>query len=414
MVTLLVRGIALLSLLVGLAVPAGAQDSKGVGVVTALTGRADLKRPQAPEASLKLRDNLFVRDVVDTRKESLARILLVGKSTVTVRELSRFEIREQVQPDGSQRAIIDLTAGKIRVMVARRLMRPGDEVQVRTPNAVASVRGSDGIFEVTTLSDGRPQTSVLVASGEFEMTLPATRPIAMAETRSDAAPGIWVAQAVFTIGPSQVSIVTGPPGLQSVVQRFADAVEVRGAVGSFAVPASATAAGQSAPNEAAILATGEALAQFETLRTGEQPAQTTTTTAPSPTTSETPVTTTESDVLTPITTTDVTTTTTTTETPTSTPPPPEEEECPAPCPPGHQKHPSKGKGKDIGKGHVKFDDPNTPLLQSGIISVLNSLRDQLHGRGRFCAQGACAGGQNLNNPGQSQGCLRGGGKKPGC
>ena len=88
--TLLVRGLLSAALLLTFVVPAWAQDGKGVGVVTALTGQAGLKRPQAPETSLKLRDNLFVRDVVDTQKESLARILLMGKSTVTVRELSRF------------------------------------------------------------------------------------------------------------------------------------------------------------------------------------------------------------------------------------------------------------------------------------------------------------------------------------
>jgi len=116
--TLLVRSLLTLALLLTFICPVWAQDTKGVGVVTALTGQAGLKRPQAPETPLKLRDNLFVRDVVDTQKESLARILLMGKSTVTVRELSRFEIREEVRPDGSQRALINLAEGKIRVMVA--------------------------------------------------------------------------------------------------------------------------------------------------------------------------------------------------------------------------------------------------------------------------------------------------------
>jgi len=213
--TLVVRGILALAFLLTVVFPAWAQNSKGVGVVTGLTGRADLRRPQAPQAqALKLRDNLFVSDVVDTRKESLARILLLGKSTVTVRELSRFEIWEETLPDGAQRAVINLAVGKIRVMVARRLMKPGDEIQIRTPNAISSVRGSEGIFEVTALPDGRAQTEVFGISGEFEVTIPTAPPItAMAEVVSDAPPGILLAQ-----GPA--SYVVGGVGIPNNVLRF--------------------------------------------------------------------------------------------------------------------------------------------------------------------------------------------------
>ncbi len=236
--TLLIRQIALVALLLILAVPAWGQEEKGVGVVTALTGKADLKRPQAPEAPLKLRDNLFVRDVVDTQKESLARILLMGKSSVTVRELSRLELREETRPDGARRVIIDLAEGKIRVMVARRLMKPGDEVQIRTPNAIAAVRGSDGIIEATTLPDGRPQTSVLVASGVFEVTTPSTRPIAMAETMSDVPSGMRLAQAAgpSVLGAGNLWVAIGRRGLQQAFTRFAPPNEVNAAIRPFTVP----------------------------------------------------------------------------------------------------------------------------------------------------------------------------------
>ncbi len=275
--TSLIREIYFLALLLILVVPAWGQEEKGVGVVTVLTGQVDVKRPQAPQAPLKLRDNLFVRDVVDTHEQSLARILLMGKASVTVRELSRFEIREETRPDGTQRALIDLAAGKIRVMVAPRLMKPGDEVQIRTPNAIAAVRGSDGIIEATTLPDGRPQTSVLVASGKFEVTAPSTRPIAMAETMSDAPSGIRLAQAggPSVLGPGNLWVAIGRLGLQQVVTRFASPNEVDAAIELFNLlgrVASATGLGKNGPNEAAGLATMGALTRIETLRTGHQPA----------------------------------------------------------------------------------------------------------------------------------------------
>ena len=116
-------------------------QQKPAGVVTALKGKAQLTRAAA-KSSLRFKDGVILRDTIDTQEKSLARILFGGKSTVTVRELSRLEVREETLPTGATRTIHDLSDGGILVHVARQLMRPGDEVQVRTPNAVAAVRGS--------------------------------------------------------------------------------------------------------------------------------------------------------------------------------------------------------------------------------------------------------------------------------
>ena len=291
--TLLVRSLLTLALLLTFICPVWAQDTKGVGVVTALTGQAGLKRPQAPETPLKLRDNLFVRDVVDTQKESLARILLMGKSTVTVRELSRFEIREEVRPDGSQRALINLAEGKIRVMVARRLMRPGDEVEIRTPNAVAAVRGSDGIIEVSTLPDGRPLTVITGVSGEFQLTLPTTPPfitrgrgfeegpafagaggplLAMAETASDAGRGLLLAQppipGISVTPPISVTSnlevqVAGPVLAQTVAQALRSDAHMRNLIGGYQTPLSASGFRRPSPQTIdKLAANAEAAAHF--------------------------------------------------------------------------------------------------------------------------------------------------------
>src|SRR3989338_4547465 len=112
------------------------------GVVTGLQGQAQLTRPAVAPIALKFKDGVVIRDVVDTREKSLASILFGGRSTVTVRELTRLEVREELLPGGGRRDVHDLSYGAILVNVARQLMQPGDEVQIRTPNAVAAVRGS--------------------------------------------------------------------------------------------------------------------------------------------------------------------------------------------------------------------------------------------------------------------------------
>lgn len=119
------------------------------GVVTAVQGRAQLTRPTvAAPMALRVKDGVVIRDVIDTRENSLTRILFGGRATVTVRELSRFEVREENLPGGGVRSTIDLNSGAALVNVARQLMGPRDEVQIRTPNAVAAVRGSAVFAEV--------------------------------------------------------------------------------------------------------------------------------------------------------------------------------------------------------------------------------------------------------------------------
>src|SRR3990172_9187930 len=112
------------------------------GVVTGIQGQAQLTRPATAPTPLRFKEGVVIRDVVDTREKSLARILFGSRSTVTVRELSRLEVREELLAGGARRDVHDLSSGAILVNVARQLMRPGDEVQIRTPNAVAAVRGS--------------------------------------------------------------------------------------------------------------------------------------------------------------------------------------------------------------------------------------------------------------------------------
>ena len=121
--------------------PALALAQQAVGIVTALKGTAQLTLA-ATQTALSFKDNLILRDLIDTQEKSLTRVLFGGKSTVTVRELSRLEVREELLPGGATRTIHDLSSGSILVNVARSLMRRGDEVQIRTPNAIAAVRGS--------------------------------------------------------------------------------------------------------------------------------------------------------------------------------------------------------------------------------------------------------------------------------
>ncbi len=143
---------------------AAADTAKVAGQVIAVTGPVTVKRADMPSHPLKFRDALYWRDVVEARKDGIARALLLGKATVTVRELSRLELREERQVDGT-RYVAELISGKVRASVARMLMRPGEQVEVWTWNAVASVRGTDFIVETVE----RPAPGAFGLLGEREV-----------------------------------------------------------------------------------------------------------------------------------------------------------------------------------------------------------------------------------------------------
>ncbi|MFQ5828822.1 MAG: FecR domain-containing protein [Candidatus Methylomirabilia bacterium] len=135
------------------------------GVVTTIHGRATVARAALPqELRLKFRDDLFLRDRITTQAESIVRALLGGKALVTIRELSVVTITEEVD-----RATVDMEAGKIALAVARRLLRPGETLEIRTPNAIAAVRGTVVIVEALRPAAQPPVTNFHVLKGAIEV-----------------------------------------------------------------------------------------------------------------------------------------------------------------------------------------------------------------------------------------------------
>src|SRR5438105_223005 len=134
----------LASAIATLATASFATAQERAGVVTTLEGKVTVVRASSPELTpLKFRDAVFVRDRIATGKESFARVLLGGRAVVTIREFSAVTITEVPGV-----ATVDVGSGRVAVAVARERMRPGDLVEVRTPNAVAGIRGTVIVAEV--------------------------------------------------------------------------------------------------------------------------------------------------------------------------------------------------------------------------------------------------------------------------
>jgi FecR-like protein len=115
----------------------GAQGLRA-GVVTQLQGKVTTTHESVPKPiALKYRDDVFLRDKIVTGDQSLARVLLGGKALLTIREHSLVTITE-----APGRSAVDLKSGRLSLAVAREKLQPGETVDIRTPNAIAAVRGT--------------------------------------------------------------------------------------------------------------------------------------------------------------------------------------------------------------------------------------------------------------------------------
>jgi len=180
----------LASAIVTLATASFATAQERAGVVTTLEGKVTVVRASSPELTpLKFRDAIFVRDRIATGKESFARILLGGKAVVTIREFSAVTITEVPGV-----ATVTVGSGRVAVAVVRERMQPGDLVEVRTPNAVAGIRGTvivaevfdaersvitvlKGVIDVTRLDAGRASGPATVLNALQQVTITGPNPV---------------------------------------------------------------------------------------------------------------------------------------------------------------------------------------------------------------------------------------------
>jgi FecR protein len=143
---------------VGLSFPAPVWCQERVGVVTNVEGTALVARVTTSEPQpLRFKDDIFLRDRVTTGERSFVRVLLGGKATVTARERSVLTITEVPGV-----ATVHLDEGRISVAVSKGLMKPGESIEIKTPNAVTAIRGTVVVAEVFPSERGVESTITLL------------------------------------------------------------------------------------------------------------------------------------------------------------------------------------------------------------------------------------------------------------
>lgn len=108
-----------------------------VGVVTVIDGSVTVDHPgQSQPITLRAGDAVFLQDRISTGDGARVEMVLGGKLDVAMRERSIITITER-----PGRSTLILDAGQFAMNVPADRMRPGEEVHVRTPNAIAAMRG---------------------------------------------------------------------------------------------------------------------------------------------------------------------------------------------------------------------------------------------------------------------------------
>lgn len=275
--------------------PARTPAGQGIGVVTALQGEATVTRGALPQpTSLRFRDDVFFRDVINTRERSTVRLLLGGKGVVTVREQSQLTLDEAVTSDGARRSSISLFFGKIGTAIARSLMGPGEEVEVRTPNAVAAVRGTVLVAEyIPPKQSAEGPKPILLASTDPRGLLAQATPPAGGQSNFFVLSGSVTVtpegQPPVTVGAMQtVSVTATPAGIQvgsvapMTAQQAQQAAQGLSSAKTHTGEAEGGKAAQAQAEVAAVVANAVVQATTGT------PTPTPTTTAPTTTTTGTP------------------------------------------------------------------------------------------------------------------------------
>jgi hypothetical protein len=287
----------LVAALVWAAAPAFVQQAsagEGIGIVTGIQGQATVSRVALPQpAALRFKDDVFFRDQIATREHSTVRLLLGGKGSLTVREQSQLTLDEAVTPDGGRRSVIGLLAGKIGAAIAHALMRPGESVEIHTPNAVAAVRGTVLIAEYI------PPQGSAAASQPILLASAAPGPVLAQAAGAGGTSNFFVlsgqvtitpqGQPPLTLGPLQaVSVTATPGGVQAGAVRNitpAEAAEAAQGLETGKPHTGEVEGGKTAQAQAEVAA---AIANVILQATG-QPTTTTVTAPPTPTNTVTPV-----------------------------------------------------------------------------------------------------------------------------
>jgi hypothetical protein len=127
--------------------PAQAATDEPIGNVATLTGAATVTRNNA-STPLKLQDDIFLNDVLQTSANSTLGVTFNDATTFNLTANAKITVDKYVYEDGGKQnaALFDITKGTV-AFVAAAVAKTGD-MKISTPTATLGIRGTTGLVEV--------------------------------------------------------------------------------------------------------------------------------------------------------------------------------------------------------------------------------------------------------------------------
>ena len=158
--------------------------AEAIGQFSHVEGKVDLLRNGAlPAVPVKDGDSVQVKDVIRTKSNARAVITFKDGNILRLAERSRMDITEYLSTPTTIKGVIDLPRGKVMASVERKttervaIPQGGNKFEIRTPNAVAGVRGTEYI-----VAHNLNVTVVLVKDGAVNVYNPKTPTVTVTVT----------------------------------------------------------------------------------------------------------------------------------------------------------------------------------------------------------------------------------------
>ncbi|MGE0527594.1 MAG: FecR domain-containing protein [Bdellovibrionales bacterium] len=142
------------------------------GVLRVVKGDVTLKSAKTGKtARARIGEKVFPKDIIMTGKDSRAKVVMVDKNEINISPESQLEIKHyEYDPNqGKKDVLLNVIYGKVRSKVEQKYDGKSSKFQIKTPSAVAGVRGTDFM---TSFNPSNGNSQVVTFHGAVEFGLP--------------------------------------------------------------------------------------------------------------------------------------------------------------------------------------------------------------------------------------------------
>jgi len=141
------------------------------GVLRVVKGDVQIKTSKGETTKARIGGKVFPKDTVITGKDARAKIVMVDNNEINVSPESQIEIQHyEYDPNGGKKdVLLNVIYGKVRSKVEQKYDGKTSKFQIKTPSAVAGVRGTDFLMGYNSANNS---SQVVTFEGKVEFGLP--------------------------------------------------------------------------------------------------------------------------------------------------------------------------------------------------------------------------------------------------